>query len=318
MCRRRFDLSYEVLSFGEALWDLLPSGEKLGGAPLNFAYRMASLGRSTALVTRVGSDALGDRALELMGQLGLDMSFVQRDKSRPTGTVPIVMGPGGSPDYTILPNVAYDHIVVEPALLDTARAARCICYGTLSQREPISRMTLAELLEGAENALRVYDINLRRDCYSADLIDQSLERSSVFKLNDAEVAEVAAMFGLPSTPLTEFCYAALARWNLEVCVVTLGSRGAFALSNNAVAYTPGRRIAVADTIGAGDAFTAGFTHKYLGGSLLSHCVAYGNALGALVSQTEGATTPISQQEIEEFLASDTDVVIDPELEDLVA
>ncbi len=307
-------MAHDVIAFGEALWDLLPTGEKLGGAPLNFAYRMASLGRQAALVTRLGVDDLGDRAYGLIEALGLNMEFVQRDAAHPTGTVPVVFGAGGIPDFTILPNVAYDYIQATEELLEAASRVKCLCYGTLVQRAAVSRETLRRLLEAAPQAVKVYDVNLRRDCYTRESIDESLRSATIFKLNDGEVGEVGGLFGIPSASIPEFCRAVLARWPVTVCIVTLGPSGALGVSRDETVYAPGRSVTVVDTIGSGDAFTAGFAHQYLSGASLAHACAYGNALGALVAATAGGTAPVAPEQIEAFLGAPGDAVVDPAIQ----
>lgn len=306
-------MAHEVIAFGEALWDLLPDGEKLGGAPLNFAYRMASLGRRTALVTALGTDALGDRAAAILTDLGIDTQYVRRDPEHATGTVPVTLAESGSPQYVILPDVAYDYIEPSEALLADASAAKCICFGSLVQRDAVSRSTLHEMLAAAPDSFKVYDINLRRDCYSREIIETSLGSASMLKLNDDEVETVSELFDFPVSTIPDFCRQVLERWPLSLVVVTLGAKGALAVSREAAAYSPGRKVTVADTIGAGDAFTAGFVHKYLDGADLQTCCAYGNALGALVAGTNGGTEYIAPSQIEAFLANDRDLTVDPEI-----
>lgn len=307
-------MAHDVIAFGEALWDLLPSGEKLGGAPLNFAYRMASLGRRTALVTRLGADALGDRARAMIAGLGLDTEFVQSDAAHATGTVPVTFGAAGIPDYTILPDVAYDYIQATDRLLEAASGAKCLCFGTLAQRGDVSRETLRRLLAAAPDAVKVYDVNLRRDCYTRENIDASLRSATIFKLNDGEVREVGELFGIPFASIPEFCRAVLERWPVTVCIVTLGPSGALGVAREESVYSPGRPVTVVDTIGSGDAFTAGFSHQYLSGAGLARACAYGNALGALVASTAGGTAAITPEQIEAFLAAPGDAIVDPAIQ----
>jgi len=289
-----------VLSFGETLWDLLPAGPLLGGAPCNLAYRVNSLGERGLLVTRLGHDDLGRTAAEQLRALGMDLGLVQGDDRRPTGTVPVTLDAKGVPDFRILPDVAYDYIAVTAKLLSEADQADCICFGTLVQRSPVSRTTLYRVLEAAPRALKVLDLNLRRDCYSRETVMASLELADVLKLNDGEVLELARMFGLKSGSPQETARACRSTWDLDACVVTLGAEGAYGVTATEEATVEGWKVQVVDTIGAGDAFTAAFVTCRLRGIPFEDCCYFGNALGALVSGTKGATSPIGLDEIYRF------------------
>lgn len=289
-----------VLSFGETLWDLLPAGPLLGGAPCNLAYRVHSLGERGLLVTRLGRDSLGNAAAEQLQALGMDLSLVQADERRPTGTVPVTLDAKGVPEYRILPDVAYDHIATTAQLLSEASRADCICFGTLVQRSPVSRTTLHRVLEAAPRALKVLDLNLRRGCYSRESVMASLEAADVLKLNDGEVLELAQTFGLKAGSPQEAARACLATWELDACVLTLGERGAYGVTATEEASVEGWKVQVVDTIGAGDAFTAAFVVSWLRGTPLRDCCYFGNALGALVSGTKGATAAIGLDEIYRF------------------
>jgi fructokinase len=289
-----------VLSFGETLWDLLPAGPVLGGAPCNLAYRVNSLGERGVIVTRLGRDDLGRKAVEALGRLDMDTRYVQWDDAHATGTVPVTVDARGIPEYTILKDVAYDSIEPTPDLLALASQADCICFGSLSQRSERSARTLLELLSAAPKALKFFDVNLRKDCYSKPVLERSFFKADILKLNDAEALELGRMFDLaPKTP-EELAGDILRRWGLKACVVTLGERGAYAVAGSREARVPGRSIAVVDTIGSGDAFSAAFITCWLRGKPLDDCCFFGNALGALVAGTKGATTPIGTDEINRF------------------
>jgi len=306
-----------VLSFGETLWDLLPTGAVLGGAPLNLAYRMTGLGDDGRIVTRLGRDDLGRKAFELATQLGLDTRFVQWDDDRPTGTVEVELDGAGNPDYTIIPDVAYDRIEPADELLRAAGQADCICFGTLIQRTDVARATLGRLLDYGSHSLKLLDINLRRNCYTPQTIDESLSRADVLKLNDAEAAELAGMFGLPGDGIRDLCSEMIRRWSLAHCLVTLGERGVLAASDDGgVTYVPGYRVEVADTCGAGDACTAGFLHRLLGEAPTADCCRLGNVLGAMVATQQGATVPIEAAAVEEFISGAHERIVDSALESL--
>jgi len=289
-----------VLSFGETLWDLLPAGPLLGGAPCNLAYRVNSLGERGLVVTRLGRDDLGRKAAERLRDLGMDLRLVQWDERRPTGTVPVRVDAKGIPTFTILEDVAYDSIEATPELLEEASRADCVCFGTLVQRAPGSRETLRRVLEAAPRALKVLDLNLRRRCYTRETVEHSLKAADVLKLNDGEVRELAGMFGFPAATPQDGARECRRRWDLDACVVTLGERGAFGVTAREEAAVEGRPVDVVDTIGSGDAFAAAFVTGWLRGRPLEDCCAVGNALGALVARTAGATAPIAADEIKRF------------------
>jgi fructokinase len=308
-----------VLSFGETLWDLLPSGPKLGGAPFNLAYRIQTLGDRGVIVTRLGRDDYGWAAYDQMHALGLERSFVQWDNHCPTGTVEVKVDEQGNPDFTIRPHVAYDFIELTYDVLELAAAADCLCFGTLSQRAPTSRRTLQRLRELAGRQVRFLDLNLRRDCHTPEIVREAIQAANVLKLNAPEAAYLAEFLGRPGNPLPDFCRALLERWPLACCVVTLGERGAFAASaDGAQVYVPGYEVEVVDTCGSGDAFSAAFLHEYLRGQALGPCCQLGNALGALVAQQSGATASVRPDELEKFLASPGPRIVESGLQSFAA
>jgi len=288
-----------MLCFGELLWDLLADRTVLGGAPFNCAYRLHSLGDEVAFASRVGDDELGSRALTSVRQLGVPASLIQRDSFRPTGTVNVSFGDNREPAYDIVDNVAYDHIVATDDLLDSAALCECFCFGTLVQRSATSRATLARALAETFQALKVYDVNLREGCFSAETVAESLDMADVVKLNGDEVRLVQRLLELPTDRISVFCGLALARWRLDLVVVTLGANGVYAAASNGDSgYIPGYRVAVADPVGSGDAFTAGLAHSLLAGKSPLEACEFANALGALVATTHGGTAPVAPDAIE--------------------
>jgi fructokinase len=298
-------MAYRFVAFGEVLWDLLPAGRVLGGAPFNFAYRVASIGDHGVMISRLGDDDLGREAIAAIRALGMDTTCIQRDSRAPTGTVPVRLDAAGTPVFTIVQNVAFDYI--EPAAeADTAAAdADCLCFGTLIQRSPASARTLAGLLGRFRGRLRLLDLNLRRDCWTSASVRSSIERADVLKLNDDEATTIAPLYGLEGLPLRDFPAALLTKTRLSHVVVTLGPRGAFAVprSGDAV-YDPAYAVKVVDTVGSGDAFTAGFAHGLLAGWPLARSIRYGNALGACVAGQRGATGPVAPSDVERLMRED--------------
>jgi fructokinase len=294
--------SWRVLVFGELLWDLLPDGEVLGGAPANLAYRLVSLGVPTLLVSRVGRDARGAAAVDALRRIGVETSGIETDPHYPTGTVQVTFRADGFHDFTIVSDVAYDQIDASGVGSAAAETAECLAFGTLAQRAPTSHRALERLLDRTAARLRVCDVNLRRDGYSEETLRFSLERANVLKLSSEEVPELARLEpGLSLDPMA-FCAEALERWNLDTVVVTRGADGAVAANaQGETADVGGLAVEVVDTIGSGDAFTAAFIESLLHRRPLAEACARGNALGALVAATRGGTEPVPAQRIRKLL-----------------
>ena len=311
-------MSSTVVAFGEALWDLLPSGPVLGGAPLNFAYRVHALGHPSIIVSRLGKDDFGQKAREQIATLAMDDTGLQCDDTYPTGTVEIYFDEDKNPDYTIIEKVAYDYIEFSDTLANIVKHADCLCFGTLAQRNPVSRRTLQRLLSKFSGKFRLLDINLRKNCYSTETIESSLQQANILKLNDEEIAILVDLLGLQGNSAPDQVENLLKHAGLEYCVVTLGERGAFALSRRGEKiYVPGYHVNLVDPCGSGDGFTAGFIHALLEGGSLNQACRLGNALGAMVAQQEGATQPISYEEVMAFLDANRPDTIDKEFTDIM-
>lgn len=286
-----------IIAVGEALWDLLPGGAVLGGAPLNFCYRIEELGIPAYLVSAVGSDELGDRALREILRKGMRADFIPQLPNTATGTVEVVLDDQRNPTYTIIENVAYDRIPVNNEVLDTVRTCAAVCYGTLVQRSPQSHQAVIEILKAGKDAERIYDVNLRPRCYTRETIHSSLEFATIVKVNDEEADTLAKIFGLNATTIGGFAEGVFARYPAHTVVVTMGGAGAVAIPRNGVeAYHPGFSVVVDDPCGAGDAFTAGFVTRFLSGAALETALEYGNALGAVVATQRGATERVTPEE----------------------
>lgn len=307
-----------IIAFGELLWDILPSCTVLGGAPFNFVYRVNSLGDTGLMVSRLGRDELGQKAFEQVVQLGLDTTYIQWDEDLPTGTVQVSFDKDNKPDFIIVPQVAYDRIELTDTLVDAVTTADCLCFGTLSQRSEKSCKTLEQLLENAGRSLKFLDINLRKDCYNPETVRFSLQKADILKLNEDEVHQLGRMLGVSHNNIPEFCEEMLDKWFLEHCVVTLGDKGAFAMSAaGEKIYVPGYKVEVADSIGSGDAFSAGFVHKLLRGTSTSEAAQFGNVLGALVATTEGAASPVALEDVDLFCNQSFEHDINVDLEEFI-
>lgn len=308
----------KILSYGEILWDILPTATVLGGAPFNFAYRINSLGDEGLFVSRLGRDDLGEKAFQQVVNLGINPALLQWDDQFPTGTVQVSFDEHNNPDYVIIPNVAYDQIEINEQLTKAADTADCTCFGTLIQRTEKSRHTLKQLLEKADHSIKFLDINLRKLCFSKETITFSLGAADILKLNETEAHELAEIMGIPHDTLPIFCENVINLWDLEYCLVTLAEFGVFASSaEGEQIYIPGHKIELIDSLGAGDAFSAGFVTKILRGSTLQEACTLGNILGALASSKVGATAIITQDEITNFTEQKTEQNIMPGLEGFI-
>jgi len=306
-------MAKQILSFGELLWDILPNQTVLGGAPFNFAYRINSLGDQGLFAGSLGRDELGDKAYNKVISLGIDPTFLQRHPTFPTGTVDVTFDKDHMPDYVINPGVAYDYIQLTKDLLDAASHVECLCYGTLIQRAAESRHTLFALIDHASDAVKFLDINLRKDCFSKETIHYSLKSANILKLNDAEVLQLRDILELNFDTFPVFCHLLTKEYNLDYVLITLGKFGAFAHSFfGEEVYIPGYQIELADSLGSGDAFSAGFVHNILAGNSLETACELGNALGALVATTPGATAPVLQDDITHFLNTEPKRLYHPE------
>lgn len=290
-----------IVAVGEILWDMLPDCTHLGGAPFNFTYRVNSLEDEGIMISRLGSDKLGEKAIEAVRSLDVETSFLQRDPVHPTGTVRVTFDDDHMPDYFIVPEVAYDYIEPTDAIDHAIARADCLCFGTLVQRSETTRRTLAQLIARSSDCLKVLDINLRKDCYSLDTVKFSLGHADLLKLNDDEVRVLSQLLDMSSNGPVSFSEQIMERYPIRHCLVTFGENGALVISQTGEKiYEPGYRVKLADSVGSGDAFTAGFIHRYLHAATVKDACHFGNVLGAIVATQVGGTEPISLEQIEQF------------------
>ena len=287
-------MGFRVVGVGEVLWDLLPAGPQLGGAPANFAYHAHALGASASLVTRVGNDDLGRAILNRFEQLGLAPETMQVDEVAPTGTVTVALSGEGIPSYIIHENVAWDHLTVTTPALDAVRGADAICFGSLAQRNDRSRNTIQTLPAAAPTqALRVFDINLRQDYFSRDVIEQSLVLASVLKLNEHELGVLAQMFEL--TGSTRHQIEALTQtFHLQLVALTRGPAGSLLFQAGEWSDCPSVPTSVVDTVGAGDAFAAALVLGMLSKLPLGAINSLADEVARHVCSGAGATPPLPQ------------------------
>jgi fructokinase len=274
--------SYNIVGLGELLWDVLPKGKELGGAPANFAYMTSLLGDHGIVASRVGSDALGRTAGRRLERIGLRSKFLQIDTKHQTGIADVAVDPAGQPTFEIVENVAWDFFEWTPEWQKLASTADAVCFGTLAQRAPQSRSTIRSFLqEVGRGTTRIFDMNLRQNFYSPEMIDES------FKLSDVAVKSLGGTFTDEERS---------ARWlrdkyGLRLVCITRGAKGSLLVSSTEVHQHSGVRIVVADTVGSGDAFTAALIYHYLRRASLATMNEAANRMGAWVASQTGATPP---------------------------
>jgi fructokinase len=289
------------IGLGEVLWDLLPTGKQLGGAPANFAYHAHALGAEGVVISRIGDDALGREIFERLRNLGLRTDGITIDPNAPTGTVSVALDAQGHPSYTIHENVAWDRITADEAALAQAQLADAICFGSLAQRSETSWQNIRALVGATPSpALRIFDINLRQHFYSREIIEASLHLANVLKINDTELPVLAHLFELPGDARGQITELA-ARFDLRCVALTRGGSGSLLFSNGQWAEHPGLRVAVQDTIGAGDAFTAAMALGFLAGWPLELVNQRANEVAAFVCSQSGAT-PLLPAELRQIFA----------------
>ena len=288
---------YRILGIGELLWDMLPEGPQLGGAPANYGVMAARLGNDAAILSRIGQDSLGNQALKVLQPFPVDCTHLQTDSEQPTGRVSVSLEEG-QPSYTIHQPVAWDFLALTEDWLREAGRADAVCFGSLAQRSEHSRNTIHALVRATRpQCVRIFDVNLRAPFYTAAIVRDSLQLASVMKMNDAEVPLVLGLLGLEKSGslrqgaellLTEFP-------DLQLVAITCGGSGSLLVSRTEWHQHPGIPIRVADTIGAGDAFTAAMTHYLLRGASLPVLNDAGNRWGSFVASNAGAMPPISAE-----------------------
>ena len=279
-----------VIGMGEALWDVLPEGRKIGGAPANFAFHAGQAGMDARVVSAVGRDAMGDETLLTLQQKGLNTDAVAR-VDFPTGVVQVTLSEGGIPQYDICEGVAWDNIPFTPALDELARNAQAVCWGSLAQRSEVSRNCIYRFLDAMpseQGRLKVFDINLRQHFYSIDVIEASCQRANVLKINEEELVIVSELLRL-GTPLVEQqCRLLMERFSLDMLVLTCGSNGSYIFTPVETSFRVTPLVQVADTVGAGDSFTATLVADLLKGEPVGVAHEHAVQLAAYVCTQQGA------------------------------
>ncbi len=287
-----------VIGIGEALFDCLPDGRKLGGAPANFAYHVSQFGLDGLAISAIGNDELGEEIVETFERVGLE--HILPVVEQPTGTVKVTLDSKGVPQYDICLGVAWDNIPLTDDMLYVARHAQAICFGSLAQRSQTSRETIHAFLDEAPaDALRVFDINLRQNWYTAEVIAESLNRANVLKINDEELDVVATMLlGISTVPgkliaedaekTRRICHELIAKYDLQMLILTCGAIGSYVFTANEESYVATPKVKVADTVGAGDSFTATFVAQLLLGKSIREAHEKAVSVSAFVCTQNGA------------------------------
>jgi fructokinase len=294
---------HTVVGLGELLWDLFPAGRQLGGAPANFAYITSLLGDKGIPASRLGQDTLGAAAVQRLGELVLPTEYIQTDTDHPTGTVQVEVDNAGQPLFEISESVAWDFLEWTPQWQTLAQQADAICFGSLAQRSEHSRDTIREfVLASRPDAVRVFDVNLRQGLYSAQILAESMRLATLVKLNHEELPRIMRLFEMEHHREEDSARRLLSLHDLKLVCVTRGNGGSLLISVGESSEHHGFRVKVADTVGAGDAFTAALVHGYLRGTSLAEINENANRVGAWVASQSGATPAPKAGSLEQSLA----------------
>lgn len=278
-----------VVGMGEALWDVLPEGKKIGGAPANFAYHVSQFGLPSCVVSAIGDDALGKEIIGNFTSKGLDQLIAE--VPYPTGTVQVEIDQTGIPLYDIKENVAWDNIPYTEHLDALAKRTKAVCFGSLAQRNVVSRETINHFLDTMpkdDDSLIVFDVNLRQGFYNKEILCKSMQNCNILKINDEELITVSRMFGYPGIDLQDKCWILLGKYNLKMLILTCGINGSYVFTPGNVSFQPTPKVEVADTVGAGDSFTAAFIASILKGKSVTEAHSIAVKTSAFVCTQKGA------------------------------
>lgn len=277
----------KAVGLGEILWDVFPERKVLGGAPANFAYHISQFGYNGCAVSAIGNDLLGKEILDSLEEKKLN--YLIETTQYPTGTVQVTLNKAGIPEYKICENVAWDNIPFTTATENLAKQTQTVSFGSLAQRSEVSRNTIIRFLKAMpEKSLKIFDINLRQHFYDKQTIHDSLIYSNALKINDEEIIIIAELYNLEKLNEQEICIHLLKEYNLELVILTKGIDGSFVFNRKETSYQPTPKVHVADTVGAGDSFTAAFIASYLQGNRITEAHQLAVEVSAYVCTQHGA------------------------------
>lgn len=285
-----------IVGMGEALWDCLPDGRKIGGAPANFAYHVKQFGFKSLAISAIGKDELGAEIVEKFNQRNLE--HILETVDYPTGTVQVTLDQKGIPCYEICEDVAWDNIPYTDRLDEIAHNCQVVCFGSLAQRNPVSRETINRFIDSmplAEDTLKVFDINLRQHFYTEETIVNSLNKCNVLKINDEELVIVSRMFGYPELSQSDACRRILETYGLKMLILTCGTDGSYVFTSDETSFQPTPKVQVADTVGAGDSFTGSFIASILKGKTIPEAHKRAVEVSAYVCTQNGAMPVLPAQ-----------------------
>ena len=271
-----------VIGMGESLWDVLPSGKKIGGAPANFAFHVSQFGLTSCVVSAIGDDALGNEIIENFTSKGLNQ-YIEK-VPYPTGTVQVEIDQAGIPQYDIKENVAWDNIPYSPQLEAIAKKTKAVCFGSLAQRNIVSRTTINKFLDAMPQGF-----------YNKEILCNSMQKCNILKINDEELVTISRMFGYPGIDLQDKCWILLGKYNLKMLILTCGINGSYVFTPGNISFYPTPKVEVADTVGAGDSFTAAFIASILKGKEIPEAHRIAVETSAFVCTKKGAM-PILPEE----------------------
>ncbi|MFV0591927.1 MAG: carbohydrate kinase family protein [Draconibacterium sp.] len=284
-----------VIGIGELLWDVFPDHKQLGGAPCNFAFHVSKLGIDGLAISAIGKDKLADEIIQRLNVVGLKHDIQEVD--HPTGTVQVTLSDDGIPQYEICKPVAWDFIAMKTEYKRIAASTKAVCFGSLAQRGKVSQATIRSFVKQVPNsALKVFDINLRQHFYSKQLLQESLDICNVLKINDDEIKIVAEMFGLYGNE-EENCSVLLDQFNLKLVALTCGTAGSYLITKDETSFLPTPKVKVADTVGAGDSFTAAMVVGLLTEKSLKETHQMAVNLSAFVCTQKGAMPEYNETQI---------------------
>ena len=277
-----------IIGLGEALWDVLPEGKKLGGAPANFAYHAGQFGLDTIAISALGEDALAEETIEALKEH--DLNYLMPRVPYPTGTVQVTLAEGGIPTYDIKEGVAWDNIPYTDEMAEIAKNARAVCFGSLAQRNVVSRENIRKFLaDTPADCLKICDINLRQQFYSKEILEDSFRLCNILKINDEELVVVNRMFGYDGLDMRQTCEKMVQDYGLKMLVLTCGTNGSYVFTDDGLtSFQDTPKVEVADTVGAGDSFTGSFCACILNGKPVQEAHKTAVQVSAFVCTQNGA------------------------------